>query len=728
MVNRYRARYRLPGSRYTKSSPVILSAGALLEDTQIPRLVVQLKFRSISPKLIVGLTIAVRCFDAIGNEVENTNFAYKNLRVLHGRSFGAYTAIALPVSNACRFTAVVTSAVFSDGEGWVRKEDTATLSDAAPIVTAAHQKPAPATQVVEDEDPSMVFSAEVRAEPLIPESVPVSIKERRRLRIKGRRLAFVGACAAFLIAAAILIPKMLDAAQPTPLEPNLQSDNNDPASNAATPSPNPSSDPQSAHIAKFNISTPSDGERVTIDLTFGDKEYAQLTEDMLRQYFPEMTGFSDAWSVYEDDEIDDLLAGSYSMARLIGSRGFFAGGNSYKHIYADRPCAILVFSNTTTLCGYYVGNAEDVGEGSIKLEFTRCNYEFSDLYERLSREYSAAEHPPHIDIDWRSPESSGVSYFIRGYNLGGGASVEDENTQFFHLWNLASSPDFKRDVQDISRWTDRLPQSNERLETSYYYLFDADYRLLGYTRISSEDTGTYRLPVPTLPAPTNLRWEILQYSANVPMLTWDWVPPSGERVEDYHCTISYSEDGEMWRGYIGMYSVTGQISMDSPILSGFIDKSGKYRVRLAVWKGETQNTVEEISPWVESSIPLTVTVKDSAFVPSSFGVDLSGDDDDNITIASSVLVPGNVYYFKVQSLGEGYNSWSSRMANAADAASGSLVFSNLTWATENLLRNVPDAKGVNIGFWEVSDSAVTDGAPFMTVSAGPKPIYVPFED
>ena len=49
-MGRYSTLYRLPGSLYEDGSPLLVSAGALLKDDQIGRILVQLKFRSLSNK------------------------------------------------------------------------------------------------------------------------------------------------------------------------------------------------------------------------------------------------------------------------------------------------------------------------------------------------------------------------------------------------------------------------------------------------------------------------------------------------------------------------------------------------------------------------------------------------------------------------------------------------------------------------------------------------------
>ena len=118
MAERYIQRFRLTPRQYTAAAPVVLAAGALLEDTQIPRLVAQLKFKSISPELLTALRVQVACLDETGAVQNTTEFCYSGLQVRRGNTFGAYTAISLPLSGSTRCTVSLLSAAFSGGRTW----------------------------------------------------------------------------------------------------------------------------------------------------------------------------------------------------------------------------------------------------------------------------------------------------------------------------------------------------------------------------------------------------------------------------------------------------------------------------------------------------------------------------------------------------------------------------------------------------------------------------------
>ena len=114
MSDRYIRRFALPERLYTASAPVVLAAGVLLEDTRLPRLVAQLKWKSIDPRPLTALTVAVRCPGEDGETV----FTYTDLRITRGQTFGVYTAVVLPWGDARRMEVRALSADFTDGTRW----------------------------------------------------------------------------------------------------------------------------------------------------------------------------------------------------------------------------------------------------------------------------------------------------------------------------------------------------------------------------------------------------------------------------------------------------------------------------------------------------------------------------------------------------------------------------------------------------------------------------------
>ena len=121
MSDRYIRRFALPERLYTASAPVVLAAGVLLEDTRLPRLVAQLKWKSIAPRPLTALTVAVCCPGEDGETV----FIYTERRSVRGQTFGVYTAVVLPWGDQRHMEVRALSADFDDGTRWTAPEGAA---------------------------------------------------------------------------------------------------------------------------------------------------------------------------------------------------------------------------------------------------------------------------------------------------------------------------------------------------------------------------------------------------------------------------------------------------------------------------------------------------------------------------------------------------------------------------------------------------------------------------
>lgn len=78
MENRYIRRFALPERMYTASAPVVLAAGVVLEDTRIPRLVAQLKWKSIDEKPLTALTVSVQCPQGNGGSGPDPVYVFRS--------------------------------------------------------------------------------------------------------------------------------------------------------------------------------------------------------------------------------------------------------------------------------------------------------------------------------------------------------------------------------------------------------------------------------------------------------------------------------------------------------------------------------------------------------------------------------------------------------------------------------------------------------------------------
>lgn len=97
MSERFEKLYQLPLNLYSNSSPVIISAAALLKDYQTGKIIVQLKFQSVTDKIIKAIKVKISAFDIAYNELQGIdNYQYLDLNIYNGQYFGSDKAIIMP--------------------------------------------------------------------------------------------------------------------------------------------------------------------------------------------------------------------------------------------------------------------------------------------------------------------------------------------------------------------------------------------------------------------------------------------------------------------------------------------------------------------------------------------------------------------------------------------------------------------------------------------------------
>ena len=116
MADRFERLFELPSNLYSAKSPVIVSAGALLKDTQTGNIVVQLKYQSVSSSTIKALCVDIAAYDVSGNEIQGKkNYQYLDLAIKSGQAFGSNKAIVMPDVTTRSFAINSLSVVLSDG-------------------------------------------------------------------------------------------------------------------------------------------------------------------------------------------------------------------------------------------------------------------------------------------------------------------------------------------------------------------------------------------------------------------------------------------------------------------------------------------------------------------------------------------------------------------------------------------------------------------------------------
>ena len=123
MSERFKQLYKLPNNLYMSASPIIISAGALLEDTQTGKLLVQLKFKSISDKIIKAVKLNVSVYDVSNTKLSDVDeYQYLDLSIREGQFFGENKAIIVSENIARSFEINKITVVFDDNTSWTSND------------------------------------------------------------------------------------------------------------------------------------------------------------------------------------------------------------------------------------------------------------------------------------------------------------------------------------------------------------------------------------------------------------------------------------------------------------------------------------------------------------------------------------------------------------------------------------------------------------------------------
>lgn len=119
MAERFTRLFQLGNDLYTDGSPVIICAGALLNDTVTGSMIAQIKYQNITEKKIVAAKVYLCAYDAMGAALgERIEYSYLNLNVPSGTYWGGDKAIILPDKTSNSFEIITISVAFNDGTSW----------------------------------------------------------------------------------------------------------------------------------------------------------------------------------------------------------------------------------------------------------------------------------------------------------------------------------------------------------------------------------------------------------------------------------------------------------------------------------------------------------------------------------------------------------------------------------------------------------------------------------
>lgn len=119
MAERFERLFSFPNGLFAHSAPVVVSAGALLKDQQSGAILVQIKFQSISPKIIKAVKVSLSAADVTGKQFTGVeDYQYLDMKIACGSEFGGDKAIIMPNYNTRAFSISTLTVVFVDDTFW----------------------------------------------------------------------------------------------------------------------------------------------------------------------------------------------------------------------------------------------------------------------------------------------------------------------------------------------------------------------------------------------------------------------------------------------------------------------------------------------------------------------------------------------------------------------------------------------------------------------------------
>ena len=235
---------------------------------------------------------------------------------------------------------------------------------------------------------------------------------------------------------------------------------------------------------------PADGSHaantgtVSLDLT-ADGEYCPVTLEQVQALVPQARGM-EFRGVPDLGSLEEHLNVSDQMAFLIASDGAYGVGQTSGRFSVQGGRApfraLLLYSDDTTLCGYFIGQPSHVGGDTWRMDIVLCDYDFSGLYEQQKREFEQASMPRYISQDQAA--KSGAVWCIDGFYLSDNDSFS-QRVQQFVLWSREQSVGKERFCKSVDDLEQLLPRSDGKTVYAYVLLLDKDYRSIGYTILTA---------------------------------------------------------------------------------------------------------------------------------------------------------------------------------------------------------------------------------------------------
>ena len=117
MKEHYTRLFSLKNNLHTEGSPVLVLAGALLQENQSGKVLVQLKYRNISSQTIKALKIKINTYDVAKHVLPGVDeFSYLDIQIAANDEFGANVPIYLANTTTRSFGVEILQVVYDNGQ------------------------------------------------------------------------------------------------------------------------------------------------------------------------------------------------------------------------------------------------------------------------------------------------------------------------------------------------------------------------------------------------------------------------------------------------------------------------------------------------------------------------------------------------------------------------------------------------------------------------------------
>ncbi len=124
MSERYTNLFKIPENLYIEGAPVLISAGTLLKDNNTGKILAQIKFQSLTEKIIKALTVKIFPLDTTNHSLgEAITHQYLDLHINRDQKFGSKEPIYMLNNSTRAYTVSVIEVIYMDNTKWIALDD-----------------------------------------------------------------------------------------------------------------------------------------------------------------------------------------------------------------------------------------------------------------------------------------------------------------------------------------------------------------------------------------------------------------------------------------------------------------------------------------------------------------------------------------------------------------------------------------------------------------------------